>query len=277
MAVNSSSPLNAAAALLVLWGAVITLPLGVVGALSDTGPMRMVFVAMAAGGAGMLYGGVKMWKRWRLAVVVEREHQVAIREAVGAAPREPGAPTLPAADLAVRSHGTVLARWTYTAAEWRAYTQAEWKHRRLEAIVVGVLLLLVGYCAGRGGGDEGEAMMAAAGLVAVAITGGLLGRAYLARKANEAAPGEAVITPTAVMLNGKYHVLSNETYSFQGVRYDTEARPPLLEFSIGWSTRGGGSGEKIRVPVPAGREAEAREVVAALGGRVDAPSPPATA
>ncbi|HEX8320962.1 hypothetical protein [Longimicrobium sp.] len=277
MAVNSSSPLNAVAALLVLWGAVITLPLGVVGSLSDTGPMRMVFVAMAAGGAGMLYGGVKMWKQWRRAVLVEREHQRDMRDAVGAPPMEHGSPIPSGPGVALQSGELVLARWTYTADEWREYTQAEWKRRRLEAIVVGTLLLLVGYCSGRGGGDEGNAMMAAAGLVGVAVAGGLLGRAYLARKANESAPGEAVITGSAILLNGKYHVLSNDTYSFQGVRYDTEAKPPLLEFSISWSTRKGHSGEKIRVPVPAGRDAEAREVVAALGGRVDASSPPATA
>jgi hypothetical protein len=276
MAVNSSSPLNAVAAVMVLWAALLTLPLGVVGALSDTGPMRMVFVLMAASGLAMLYGGIRMWRQWRRAVVVEREHQEAIREAVGAAPAEPGAPGLPAAELAVRSHGTVLARWTYTADEWRAYTRAEWKRRVLEAAVVGVLLLLVGYCSGRGGGDEGMAMMTAATVVAVAIMGGMLGRAHLARQANQAAPGEAVITPSAILLNGKYHVLRNETYRFQGVRYDTEAKPPLLEFSISWGTRHGKTGEKIRVPVPAGRESEAREVVAVLGGRVDAPSPPGT-
>jgi hypothetical protein len=277
MAVNSSSPLNAVAALLVLWAALMTLPLGVVGALSDTGPMRLVFAVMAAGGAGMLYGGVKMWRQWRRAVVVEREHQASIREAVGAPPAGPGAPSQPAADLAVRSHGTVLARWTYAADEWREYTHAEWKRRRLEAVVVGVLLLLVGYCSGRGGGDEGRAMMVSATAVAVAVGGGLLARAHFARQANQSAPGEAIITPTAILLNGKYHVLRNETYSFQGVRYDLSAKPPLLEFSISWRTRQGQTGEKIRVPVPAGREAEAREVVAALGGRVDAPGPPGTA
>lgn len=276
MAVNSSNSLNGAAALLVVWGAVITLPLGLVGALSDTGPMRMVFAVMAASGAGMLYGGVKMWRQWRRAVVVEREHQEAIREAVGAPPVEPGAPVLPAADLAVRSHGTVLARWTYAEDEWREFTRAEWKRRAVEAGTMAGVLLLVGYCSGRGGGDEGVAMMSAATVVAVAVGGGLLASAHFARRANRAAPGEAIITPTAVVLNGKYHVLRNETYSFQGVRYDMEAKPPLLEFSISWSTRKGHSGEKIRVPVPAGREAEAREVVAALGGRVDAPSPPGT-
>jgi len=276
MAVNSSSPLNAVAAMMVLWAAFITLPLGVVGSLSDTGPMRMVFVLMAAGGAGMLYGGVKMWKQWRRAVLVEREHQRAMRDAVGPPPMEHGSPIPPGPGVALQSGELVLARWTYTADEWREYTRAEWKRRRLEAVVVGVLLLLVGYCGGRGGGDEGRAMMVSATTVGLAITGGLLGRAYLARKANQSAPGEAVITRSAILLNGKYHVLRNETYSFQGVRYDTEAKPPLLEFSISWSTRQGHSGEKIRVPVPAGREAEARQVVAALGGRVDAPSPSPT-
>lgn len=275
MPVNSSNPLHAVAAGLVLYASVLTLPLGVVGALSATGPMRMVFVVMAAGGAGMLYGGVKMWKQWRLAVLVEREHQAAMRDAVGAPPMEHGT-LAPPPGYALQSGELVLARWTYTADEWRAYTRAEWKRRVLEAAVVGVMLLLAGYCAGRGGGDEGNAMMASAGIVAVLIAGGVLGRAHLARKANESAPGEAVITRSAILLNGKYHVLRNETYRFEGVRYDMEAKPPLLEFSVGWRTRQGQTGEKIRVPVPAGREAEAREVVARLGGRVDEPSPPGT-
>lgn len=272
MAVNSSNPLNAVAAALVVWASLLTLPLGIVGSLSDTGPMRMVFAAMAAAGAGMLYGGVRMWRQWRRAVVVEREHQMAIRAAVGAPPAEHGPGVQPAAPAALQSGEPVLACWTYGAAEWRQYTRSEWKRRVLEAAFVGVALLLVGYCSGRGRGEEGQTFMAAAVLMAALIVAGSLWMAHNARRANESAPGEAVITPTAILLNGRYHVLANDVYRFEGVTYDGEARPPLLEFSISWGTRRGRGTEKIRVPVPAGREREAREVLAAFGE--GAPAPP---
>ena len=108
-------------------------------------------------------------------------------------------------------------------------------------------------------------MIAAATMVALMI---LVGGVLMAKgdhQANVSGPGEAIITPSAILLNGRYHVLRNDTYRFHGVRFDEAATPPQLEFTIGWSTRSGPTRDNIRIPVPAGRQEEARKVVAAFG------------
>lgn len=257
---SSSSPINALAAGLVLMMAPIPLVLGAVGALSAGGEMRIVFFAMFLSGAAMLYGGVKMLRQYLRAVAIEGKHQSAIREAVGAGVAR--APVAATAHPSIAPGETVLAHWHYGAEEWSEYTRAEKKRRIVEAIVPGVLILLVAALIGRG--EEGGEYMAGGVIVATLLIGGGLFMARSAHLANTSRPGEAIITPTAILLNGRYHVLRNDTYRFEGVRLDADARPPVLEFRVGWSTRGGRSDERVRVPVPAGREAEAREVLAVL-------------
>ena len=70
---------------------------------------------------------------------------------------------------------------------------------------------------------------------------------------------EAVITPTAVVLNGRYHVLTGGQFELHGVSDHTGD----LCFDVG----GQGTGEyskMVRVPVPLGREAEARALARAF-------------
>jgi hypothetical protein len=161
----------------------------------------------------------------------------------------------------------VLAHWVYEPGEWGAYTAVEVKRRTREWVGVAVTIFLVGLVSGSGGGDEGRAMIAAGAMVAVMILAGGMLMAKGDHQANVSGPGEAIITPSAILLNGRYHVLRNDTYSFHGARFDDAAHPPQLEFTIGWSTRSGPTRDNIRIPVPAGREEEAREVVAAFGHR----------
>jgi len=262
--VNSSHPMNAVSAALVLCMSPILLLLGVVGSFAETGQMRMVFMVMAASGLAMLIGGIQMLVKWRRAVVEETEHQNAIRATVG--PR-PAALAQEPAPAALTSGEPVLAHWVYEPGEWNAYTHGEVKRRMGEWITVAVIVMLVGLVSGRGGGDEGRAMLAAATMVAVMLLAGGMLMAKGDHQANVSGPGEAIITPSAILLNGRYHVLKNDTYRFKGVRFDEAAKPPQLEFTIGWGTRSGPAGDNIRIPVPAGREEEARKVVAALGGR----------
>ena len=110
-------------------------------------------------------------------------------------------------------------------------------------------------------------MLASAVFVAVIIVAGGLLTTKHAHKSNVSGPGEAIITPSAVLINGRYHVLSNETYRLEGVRFDEAAHPPQLDFTVAWSTRSGPASDHLRIPVPAGRAEEAREVVAAFAGR----------
>lgn len=262
--VNSSHPMNAVSAALVLCMAPILLLLGIVGAVAETGQMRIVFVVMAGAGLAMLIGGIRMLLNWRRAAAEETAHQNAIRATVG--PRSAALIQEPA-PRALPSGEPVLAHWVYQPGEWSSYTKVEVKRRTREWIGIAVAVFLVGIVSGSGGGEEGRTMLAAATMVAVMIVVGGLLMAKGDHQANVSGPGEAIITASAILLNGRYHVLRNATYQFHGVRFDEEAHPPQLEFTIGWGTRRGPTRDNIRIPVPAGREEEARGVVAAFERR----------
>jgi hypothetical protein len=86
-----------------------------------------------------------------------------------------------------------------------------------------------------------------------------------AHRGNLAAPrGDVIIAPDAILMNGRYHVLQDENFTFGGVRYLEDERPPILEFTVTWATRSGRTNEQYRVPVPRGREDEARALAAAF-------------
>lgn len=286
---RSSSPLHLVAVLIILWCALVGLTLGIAGALGETGQMRLLFLVMAAAGAGMGISGARMFLEWRRAVRRESEHQQAIRGAVRRAPppvrveparaangrvsapvagkgkatKPANAAAAPAAGLPVLSSGEpVLAHWTYAAEEWRQYTRGEWGYRAVEAVGMGGGIVLFGWLIGRN--EEGNLGLWAGIVVGAVIFVGKLVQGWSARSANRSGPGEAIITPTAVMLNGQYHVLSNDEYRFEHVRIDRLARPPVLEFKVSWNTREGRTHTEVRVPIPAGREDEAQRVVEAF-------------
>lgn len=277
--INSSHPLNAVSAALVLCMSPILLLLGIVGSLAETGEMRIVFMVMAGAGLTLLISGIHMLVKWRRAVVAETAHQNAIRATVGprpaalapqwvqTTPTRPGAvvpdpvpPTLPSGER-------VLAHWVYEPAAWSSYTGGEVKRRTGESMRIAITVFLVGLVGGSGGGQEGWTMIGSATFVAVIILVGGMLMAKGDHQANVSGPGEAIITPTAILLNGRYHVLRNDTYHLHGVSFDEAAHPPQLQFTIGWSTRSGPTRDNIRIPVPRGREEEAREVVALFSRR----------
>lgn len=156
----------------------------------------------------------------------------------------------------------ILAYWTYPAEEWRAYTAGEWRYRVWEAVGLAVLIGLVGGVLAtlRSGQPEYGSTLAFGGLIGVLR----LAVADSRRRANAAGPGYAIISPTAVLLNGTHHPLVSERLHFGGVWYAGLDQPPVLVFTVKWKMRDGWNNEQIRVPVPAGREQEAGEVVAAF-------------
>lgn len=289
---NSSNPLNVLAGGLVAFFGVFVMATGAAVLLgdSDLGPTRPFYYLAAFSGAAMVIGGVQMIVSQRRAMRAETKHREAIRDAIGPAPSFPDEPppssiapspaapvriAMPAAPAQTAAESVapaasapgilpsgepVLARWTYADDEWRKYTAAEWKRQVLVALFVGVGLTVVGWTVFRGEVEElGFGFLI---WYALLITGGLIAVAAVAHRANRSAPGEAIITPTAVMLNGKYHVLSDGRLSFGGVRLTELGTVPVLEFTVSAPTRGGRVPEQVRVPVPRGREAEACQIVA---------------
>jgi hypothetical protein len=289
---RSSHPLNLlSAGLLAFMGVPCTI-LGVVGALAESGPMRPVLGMLGVGGLLMIGGAVQNVLAWRRAERRERGHEAALYRAVRrAAPaagppqasqerfepaRSAGSATAAAPGPVASPDGTdaeVLAHWTYAPDEWSEYSRRELSFRRGEAkwfaawvVGLGALLLVFDRDA-----DHTVALGVAGFLGAVFWLGKTL-QARAAHAANAATRGgEVIISPRAVLLNGRYHVLQDDRFHFAGVHLLDEDDPPVLEFTVAWSTRSGRADEQVYVPVPRGREEEARALAASF------PKRPATA
>jgi hypothetical protein len=271
--------------------------------LGHLAPWRPALALVAVGGAAVMASGLRGVIRWLRADRLPRQprHQDLMRAAAGLPPesRQPpplrgSAPPRPAAPIAVAnapgltepiaaanapapaepasppatsartlpSGEPILAHWTYPAEEWKAYAEGEWRYRLWEAAGLALLIGLVGGLLATW--RTGESSYASA-LVFGAFLGALrLAVAGSQRHANAAGPGYAIISPTAVLLNGTHHALVSERRHFGGVRYASLDRPPVLEFTVKWKTRNGWMNEQIRVPIPTGREDEANAVVAAF-------------
>ena len=268
---SSSNPFNLVSAGLLIFCGVLTGPLGLVGLFAETGTMRAVFGALAVCGAVLIGGGIQAICAWQRAVKEESAHRAALTGAPQA--QAPAAPPTPAAGQA--ADPAVLARWSYTPQEWQAYAAEEYRFRVGEAVWFAVGIMLLGTLVLQ---LRRPATLALALLISAAF-GALFGliRLLVARTthaAQTATPtGEVVISPRAILLNGRYHVLEDGRFHFGGVRYLDEETPPVLEFTVRWNTRSGVADEQVYVPVPRGREEEARALVESFPTATARPEP----
>jgi|GEM_PF-1782774 len=292
---KSSHPLNLAVSGLLMAMAIPITILGVAG-LFTAGEIWWVFGLLAASGGMLAIGAVQGVLRWKKALVEEeattramlqatqtsagasmpddRAHPIApcstsTIAASGAFDASATAIRPPAAPVAEtrRMTGPVLAHWRYGADEWAAYTRREATYRGREAFWVGLGVAVMGTgVIGISEGDWGGGFAISAAVGAIIGVGRWM-VARSARASNLAAPGgEVIIAPNALLLNGRYEVLQDHHFTFGGVRYVETETPPILEFTVTWPTRGGRTNEQYRVPVPAGREDEARALVDTFRG-----------
>ena len=221
----------------------------------DGGEIWWVFALLAASGLLMLGGAASNLVRWWKWQRQETIAAAAMAAAARGHSADPAAP-LPA---------PVIAHWTYEPAEWSAYAEREVAHRGGEAFWLFVGVMLLGTVVlWQGSGDWGTSFAVSLALGAM-IGGGKWLYARSAHQQNVATPRvEVVITPTAVLINGRYEVLQDHHFRFRGARVLEDERPPVLELSVEWPTRSGPTGDTVRIPIPAGREAEAREIAREL-------------
>jgi hypothetical protein len=217
----------------------------------EGGEIAWLYGLFVLSGLSMLGGAASnlvRWWRWH------RQEEAAARMMAAAArahSTDPAAP-LPA---------PVMAHWTYEPGDWSAYASREVAHRSAEAfwLFVGFVVLGTLMLARRTSGDWTAFGVA---LLLGAVVGG--GRWLIARSAHEqnvATPrGEVVITPTAVLMNGRYQVIQDHHFRFRGARILEDERPRILELSVDWPTRSGRVSDTYRIPIPPGREHEARAV-----------------
>jgi hypothetical protein len=223
------------------------------------GEIWWAFVGLIVGGLLMLGGAISNLVRWRRWARREEAAAASMAAVARARSADPAAP-LPA---------PVVAHWTYAAGDWSAYASREADHRGGEALGLFLGMVLVGTPMLAWVKDVGWGIAFAVSLVVGAMMGGgKLLMALTEHRRNVATPGsEVVITPTAVLMNGRYHVLQDHQFRFRGARILEGERPQILELSIEMSSGSGPVPETYRIPIPAGREHEARAVARDLAAR----------
>ncbi|HET7791680.1 MAG TPA: hypothetical protein VFD85_14495 [Gemmatimonadales bacterium] len=167
--------------------------------------------------------------------------------------------------------GGHLAHWTYSAEEWRRFTEDEWardlkRSRRLPfTVFIGFLVIGIFLAWLNGNWSLGLAVGVACGAVTAPLVWAtlyLIARSTHARRL--AGPGEVLIGPGGVYQDGRFTSWSTYGLRLAGVQFipaTLAGVPPVLEFTI----RGGRGGEgKVRVLVPAGKEKEAEGLVGNL-------------
>ena len=157
-----------------------------------------------------------------------------------------------------------LARWTYSDAEWRAYTETEHKtdtrDRWTLAGIISAFALFFGVLFAIFAPEGGVyVLFVMLGLIALVwLTAFLTSRQNYRR--NVRRKGETLISSQGIILNGQLHAWNVIGSRLERVDY-MEETPPLIEFEYSAPSRNGRSSYTVRVPVPFGKEASAHDMV----------------
>lgn len=259
---SSSRQVTGCLAIMVMVVAVPALWLGVLGLLYETGEIRLVFAVLVAAGLMMVFGPLHDLYKHRREVRREAGHREEILAAVARllaadAASTDGAAWKRRAALPVLASGeAVLAYWTYEGDQWEAHVDREAGRGSANALVWGISMFLLAVVVG-----WGDALMlpTAAGLALLVFVMSLL-FAQPRYGTRSSGPPAVVITPTALVLNGEYHTLRGGPFRLRSVYYSPSAA--MLDVFI--SVRGAHEAAHVRVPVPPGREAEAKAVARTL-------------
>jgi hypothetical protein len=159
---------------------------------------------------------------------------------------------------------TRLAHWTYDPAVWRNYAEKEYvrekKEKRSLFLMVAVISLVVGIIFTIAHPDGGlvvlGVLLALVLLIAIVAIATTRYDYWMNRKYR----GEAYITQDGVYLNRALHMWKGWGASLDDVSYSEAERYLAFEYST--PNRTGRADYTVRVPVPPGKEVEARQVLA---------------
>lgn len=158
----------------------------------------------------------------------------------------------------------LLAHWKYTPAEWQSYAEKEYAREKREKrslfYLVAVISLVVGIGFTIAQPDGGWAVLLVLGGLVVLIAFVAFSTTRYNYWMNKKYRGEAYITPDGVYLNRMLHLFRGWGASLEDVSYNEKEK--FLAFQYSTPNRNGRSDYTLRVPVPAGKEEEARHVLA---------------
>ncbi len=157
-----------------------------------------------------------------------------------------------------------LARWTYSDAEWRAYTEAEHvadtRDRWTLVAIISAFALFFGVLFAVFAPDGGfYVLLTMLGLIGiVSLTAFITSRQNYRR--NVLHKGETIIASDGIILNGQLHTWNVIGSRLERVDY-VEATVPLVELEYSAPSRNGRDSYTVRVPVPSNEERSARDIV----------------
>jgi hypothetical protein len=161
---------------------------------------------------------------------------------------------------------TRLAHWTYDPVEWRAYAEKEYATEKREKrnlfYLVAVISLVVGVGFTIAHPDGGWVVLWVLGGLLVLIAIVAISTTRYNYWMNKKYHGEAYIAPDGVYLNRMLHLWRGWGASLDDVSYNEEEK--FLAFQYSTPNRTGRADYTLRVPVPAGKEQEARRVLASF-------------
>jgi hypothetical protein len=167
-------------------------------------------------------------------------------------------------DLLALQSGECLAKWEYSTAEWLRFVEADWRRGQRWAgvlvcglmVTVGAVLLLPRNTAG----DREIVAVAACGGAAIVLTGGaLFGSAWATYRRRRSKVGVAFIGHGLAVAGGRCAMWGRSGWKLNAVRV-ADGNPAVLEIVLD----GAENSTTFRVPIPRGREGEARRLTSTL-------------
>jgi hypothetical protein len=162
----------------------------------------------------------------------------------------------------------VIAHWTYSPEEWKAYAEKEYSLEKGEKKSLFILVAAIALVMGIGffvfnpesGGWVLLSMVALVGVIAFTAWFS----AWCRHRENTRYHGEAYITGQSVYLNRQLHTWSGPGEKFGSMEIaNIDGRNILVIGYTVW-TRNGRTPVTVRVPVPAGKEKEAEAIAAGM-------------
>jgi len=249
---RSSAPAGAIVNILLIPLGAVCVAAGVVVG-SRFAEVRWLGVLLSVLGFVVVIGAVLGLFAWGRAVRVDEATEQAMRQAV-------------AGDGASPDPARVLAHWTFGADEWQACAVSELRFRTLEALRMGVLTTVVGALVIGVLERDWKMGLIVAGVVGAFIALWRWAMAFAAYRRNRAAPaGDVIIGPGAVLVNRRYDTIHDGNVRFRGARVVASGpATTVLEIQIWVPGKYRHTAEEYRLPVPRGREEEARAVAREL-------------
>jgi hypothetical protein len=167
-------------------------------------------------------------------------------------------------ELQTFDKGTYIAHWIYGEEEWSRFNRGEWVKGRRRAILyplgVVIILFLIFFIAPDFTMDEIVLVapwLIGFGVVLIVL---ILGYIYQSYKRTLDCPREVYIGEGGILYGGYYNSWSIVGSRLAEVKFKQED-VPVLEFVIMVWARYGSRPMPLRIPVPYGREQEAKEII----------------